>query len=119
MTEEWSPAAPELTQHFDNADSGTTEEARRSYSAETVTTAQRDQLENQRSAPALEEHLRMGGPGETAVHQTVDMRNESQLAYVDDRLASAHAEMTTDFERNSVYDKGQNFDRTGGQGRER
>ena len=119
MTEEWSPAAPELTQHFDNADSGAMDEARRSHSTETVTTAQRDQLESQRSAPALEEHLRMGGPGETEVHQTVDMRNEGQLAYVDERLASAHAEMVSDFERNSVYDKGQNFDRTDGQGRER
>jgi hypothetical protein len=119
MMEDWSPAAPEVARDFETADHGRADEARRSYSEETVTAAQKEQLESQRAAPAHEEHLRPGGPGETEVHARVDTRNEGQLARVEDRLDSAHQEFARDFERSRSFDRDRDFDRNRGQGRER
>lgn len=112
MSEEWSPAAPDLGQHFDAADQGG-DESRRSYSTDMVTADQLSQLESQRNTPACETHLRPGGPGVTEVHRADHTALEGQITHVSDRLSSASDEMHRDFERS------RNFDRGRGRGRER
>ena len=120
MSEERSPAAQELGQHFQEADCGFANEGRRSHSTETVTISQLEHLENARSAPALEQHLRPGGPGETEVHHALHTEREGQITHVVDRLCSATEEMSRDFERGRRFERKRDFERPGrGQGRDR
>jgi hypothetical protein len=113
MPTDWPPAAPDLGQHFADADRDFAYEPRRSHSSETVTIGQLEMLEDARSAPALEQHLRPGDHIETEVHRTLHLEREGEIIHVVDRLFSATEELRTDFDRSNRFDKDRNFDRAG------
>ena len=114
MSENWNPAMPDLARGFHDAERGAPDQGRRTHSTDPVTAGQLESLENARSAPALEEHLRIGGPCEAEVHRKLDTEREGEIRYVEDRLRSAADELIEDFDRVKHFERPRDFEKPRG-----